>query len=62
MPARKGEENPSAKITEEDVYAIRRDKRGEKQIAFDYGLSQGQVNRIRRRVKWAHLPEEKVDE
>jgi hypothetical protein len=62
MPARKGEENPSAKITEEDVYAIRRDTRGEKQIAFDYGLSQGQVNRIRRRVKWSHLPEEKVDE
>ena len=62
MPARKGEENPSAKITEEDGYAIRRDTRGEKQIAFDYGLSQGQVNRIRRRVKWSHLPEEKVDE
>jgi hypothetical protein len=58
VPARKGEENPSAKITEEDVYAIRRDTRGEKQIAFDYGLSQGQVNRIRRRVKWKHLKEE----
>lgn len=62
MPARKGEENSSAKLTEEDVYAIRRDPRRQKQIAYDYGIGQMQVSRIKRRLKWKHLPEEEEHE
>ena len=62
MPARKGEENSSAKLTEEDVYAIRRDPRRQKQIAYDYGVGQMQVSRIKRRLKWKHLPEERTSD
>lgn len=54
----KGEENPAAKLTEEEVRAIRRDTRRAKQVAHDYGISLGHVWRIRNGVKWKHLKEE----
>ena len=58
----KGEENPAAKLSEEEVYAIRRDARKHKLVAYDYGISQAHVWRIRNRVKWQSLPEEATDE
>lgn len=62
MPARKGEENPAAKLTEEDVYAIRRDTRKDKLVAYDYGISQAHVWRIRSRLKWKHLKTEEQND
>jgi hypothetical protein len=58
MSTRSGEENPAAKLTEEEVYAIRRDVRKDKLVAYDYGISQAHVWRIRNRVKWKYLKEE----
>jgi len=57
MPA-KGEENVAARLTEDEVYAIRRDTRRYKQIAYEYGIAVSHVSNIRNRRKWAHLPEE----
>lgn len=62
MSARKGEQNPAAKLTDEEVCAIRRDARPFKQIAYDYNISVVQAWRIRKRIKWKHLPEEKTDD
>lgn len=57
MPA-KGEENVAARLTEAEVYAIRRDTRRYKQIAYEYGIAVSHVSNIRNRRKWAYLPEE----
>jgi hypothetical protein len=51
----KGSVHTEAKITEADVIAIRADTRTQKVIASDYGISQTQVSRIKRREKWAHV-------
>jgi hypothetical protein len=58
MASGKGEENVSARLTETEVYAIRRDTRRYKQIAYEYGIAVSHVSNIRNRRKWAHLPEE----
>jgi hypothetical protein len=58
MPAKRGEDSPTAKLTEKEVYAIRRDTRQDKLVAYDYGISQMHVWRIRHRIKWKHLKEE----
>ena len=57
MPWGKGMDNRSAVLTEEQVRAIRKDPRAQKIIAADYGLSQGQISRIKRRKKWKSIPE-----
>lgn len=62
MPAMRGEGNPSAKLTEDEARAIRRDTRKDKLVAYDYGISQAHVWRIRNGIKWKHLQEEKVDD
>ena len=51
----KGERNAMAKLTEEDVMAIRDDPRTEKEIATDYGIGSVQVGRIKRRERWGWL-------
>jgi hypothetical protein len=53
----KGEAHRKAKLTAEDIYAIRADPRLQREIAADFGVSQTQVSRIKRHEKWAHLPE-----
>lgn len=58
MSAGQGEDNAFARLTEAEVYAIRRDTRRYKQIAYEYGISVSHVSNIRNRRKWGHLPEE----
>ena len=52
---RPGEANPQAKLTEEDVRAIRLDARLLSIVAKAYGISDSQVSNIRLRKKWRHL-------
>ena len=58
MPWNKGEKNSQAKLTAKQVRAIRKDTRPCKVVGDDYGLSQAQVSRIRRRVHWKDVPDE----
>ena len=58
MPWARGEDNAAAKLTAEQVRAIRRDTRSCKVVGAEYGLSQAQVSRIRRRVHWKDVPDE----
>ena len=44
--------NGRAKLTEEQVQAIRQDTRGKRTIAPDYGISPAQVQRIRLGKQW----------
>jgi len=55
-----GEKNGGAKLTEEQVYAIRKDNRIQIEIAAEYGCDQTTVSEIKRRKTWASLPEEVV--
>ena len=59
MAARKGEENAAAKLTVEEVRAIRADPRPKREVARQYDISEAHVWRIRNRIKWGHLDEEK---
>lgn len=59
MPWAKGEANISAKLTAAQVRAVRQDTRIGKLVAADYGISTSHVWRIRNRVKWQYLNEEK---
>ena len=52
---RPGEAHPEAKLTEEDVRAIRSDARSQMAIARDYGISDSQVANIQLRRAWRHL-------
>lgn len=61
MPWKKGEENSQTKLTEKQVYAIRRDTRMVKLVAADYGISNAQAWRIRARKRWKYLEEENDD-
>lgn len=47
-----GEEHYAAKLMAADVRAIRADERPSSQIAALYGISHGEVRRIKRREKW----------
>lgn len=53
----RGEDSPSAKITESDVRGIRALRGQERQIetAARYGVSQVMVSKIQRRTSWAHV-------
>lgn len=46
----------AAKLTDEQVYAIRADNRSGKDIAADYAIGMQNVYHIKRRSTWAHLP------
>jgi hypothetical protein len=51
-----GEHNHSAKLTEEDVLAIRADARIQREIALDYGINRSLVSLIKARKTWTHIP------
>ena len=55
----KGEQVVTSVVTAEDVRDMRRDyeskRLNQKQIAMVYGVSHAQVNRIVRRIAWAHV-------
>ena len=51
----KGEANPRAKLTEDDVREIRQSKSRHADIAAQYGISKGAVSMIKNRKIWAHV-------
>lgn len=51
----KGEEHGSAKLTNEQVAQIRSDSRSSMVLSSLFGLSFGQICRIRRRKCWRHI-------
>ena len=51
----RGESNGSAKLTAADIPNIRSDKRTQKTIAAEYGISRTQISNIKLRVTWAHV-------
>ena len=51
----KGVDCPAAKITEDDVRAIRQDTRRQIDIAKDYGISQPVVSKIKLKQAWKHV-------
>lgn len=53
----RGEKHPRSKLTVEEVYAIREDPRGHTEIAKDYCVGDTAIGKIKRRQKWAWLPE-----
>lgn len=53
-----GETNPKARLTEDQVRAIRRDLRSQSAIAATYGIVQGTVSAIKRRRAWRHVASE----
>lgn len=48
-----GAKNGRAKLTSEQVQAIRADKRGKRTIAPEYGISPAQVQRVRLGKQWS---------
>lgn len=52
-----GERHPSAKLTEDDVRAIRKDNRTLVSIAADYGVTFALIGAIKRRRIWKHVRE-----
>lgn len=51
----RGEESPGAKLTEDQIRKIRIDRRSNRDIAEDYGVSHQLVGEIRRGVRWKHI-------
>lgn len=51
-----GTENSNAKLTDEEVRAIRKDPRIQADIAADYGVNQQSVSNIKTGKTWKHLP------
>ena len=54
-PIRRGEDANAAKLTAEQVLAIREDTRSLRLIAADYDVSRSAISLIRRRKNWAWL-------
>lgn len=52
---RRGVDNYSAKLTEDQVRAIRKDTRPGKKVAHEYGIGKTTFYRIKRRELWAHV-------
>lgn len=50
----RGERGPNAKLTLEQVRAIRADTRMQKLIALDYGVRSSQISRIKTGTRWQH--------
>lgn len=53
----RGEQHPLAKLTAEDVRAIRASDEPRKVLALRYGISSSALSDILRRKNWAHLPD-----
>lgn len=51
----RGELNARARLTENDIRAIRADPRPNTHVAPDYGITHSMVSRIRLRKSWAHV-------
>lgn len=51
----RGDRQPNAVLTSEDVVAIRDDQRAQAVIAADYGVSRQTISDIKRRKSWAWL-------
>lgn len=51
----RGEDRPDAKLTEEQVLAIRSDSRSCSMVAREYGMNKSTINHIRTRRRWAHI-------
>lgn len=51
----KGERSPLAKLTDEDVRAIRLDPRPQVRIAADYGVCQQIISQVKRGAIWSHV-------
>jgi len=54
--AQSGERNKMARLTAEQVLAIRADPRSGSAISRDYGIAQGTVSNIKLRQRWRHIP------
>lgn len=52
----RGRANIHAKLTEDQVRAIRSDIRLHSEIAAEYGVGESAVRKIRNRESWRHLP------
>ena len=53
--SRKGVDNYSAKLTEDQVRAIRKDRRPGTKVAHEYGVSKTTFYRIKRKELWKHI-------
>ncbi len=51
-----GEGSPAAKLSNDQVLAIRVDKRRAREITHEYQISKSTVYAIKRRETWRHLP------
>lgn len=51
----RGEQQPTAKLTAQQVKAIRADKRVQRVIAADYGVNQVTISVIKRGATWRHV-------
>lgn len=51
----RGERNGPAKLTEEQVRAIRADQRLHREIAADYGVADHTISAIKNRKTWKHI-------
>lgn len=54
----RGERHNNAKLTDEQVRAIRADCRPETQVAPEYGVTRSVIGMIRRRDAWSHVQDE----
>jgi hypothetical protein len=50
-----GEDNPMAKLTEDEVRLIRVSPLAPRVVAEEYGVSQATIRLIRRGLRWSHL-------
>lgn len=55
FPHPRGAAHGRARLTENDVRAIRRDPRPKAQIAKDYGVAPATIYAIQDRINWAHV-------
>ena len=53
----RGENSGMAKLTREDVFAIRRDKRVSRVIAIDYGVASSAIRRVKNGLRWSSVQE-----
>ncbi len=49
-----GQDWPTKKLDESKILLIREDKRSQREIAKDYGVSQQLISEIKRKIRWSH--------
>lgn len=52
---RKGEQHNQAKLTEDDVRAIRASNKRQRDLAAEYGVRQGTISFIKSGKTWTHV-------